>query len=275
MPDRAHVPVERILGRRLSDVAASWMPFAAKRANRLLGRSGRFRAADYRDRFIRDERRSAAARRYVRENPVKAGSCAAPSDRPWFSASPGPPDANETSALPENGAQPAVVAIAGPNGAGKTTFATEYLPNEAACPRFVNADLIAAGLNPFRPEEAAFRAGRLMLEEMEAYARAGRSFAFETTLSGRGHARRIREWRARGYRVRLVFLRLPTPELAIARVARRVALGGHGVPEEAIRRRFFRGWRNFKELYRGLVDDWKLYDNAGKVPVLLAGGGRE
>ena len=102
---------------------------------------------------------------------------------------------------------------------------------------------------------------------MEAYARAGKSFAFETTLSGRGHARRIR--------VRLVFFRLPTPELAIARVARRVALGGHDVPEEAIRRRFFRGWRNFEELYRGLVDDWKLYDNAGKVPAFLAGGGRE
>lgn len=185
------------------------------------------------------------------------------------------PDADEASAVPGKGARPAVVAIAGPNGAGKTTFATEYLPNEAACPRFVNADLIAAGLNPFCPEAAAFRAGRLMLEEMDAHARAGRSFAFETTLSGRGHARRIREWRDRGYRVRPVFLRLPTPELAVARVARRVASGGHDVPEEAIRRRFFRGWRNFKSLYRSSVDDWKLYDNAGRMPALLAEGGRE
>ena len=80
-----------------------------------------------------------------------------------------------------------VIIIAGPNGAGKTTFAQEYLPKEADCPIFVNADLIAAGLSPFRPAAAAIRAGRLMLEEIDKHARAGRSFAFETTLAGRGY----------------------------------------------------------------------------------------
>ena len=85
--------------------------------------------------------------------------------------------------------------------------------------------------------------------------RRGDCFAFETTLSGLGHARRIPRWRDAGYRVRLVFLRLPTPEVAVARVARRVAQGGHGVPESAIRRRFVRGWRNFEHVYRDLVDD--------------------
>lgn len=77
-----------------------------------------------------------------------------------------------------------IVIIAGPNGAGKTTFARQFLPNEADCPVFVNADLIAAALAPFSPEAAAIRAGRLMLEEIDNHVRQGESFAFETTLSG-------------------------------------------------------------------------------------------
>lgn len=115
--------------------------------------------------------------------------------------------------------------IAGPNGAGKSTFAREFLPNEAGCPAFVNADLIAAGLSPFAPEKAAIRAGRLMLEEIHRHAATGKSFAFETTLSGRGYAHLIPAWQAAGYAVHLVFLRLPTAELAIERVAVRVAQG--------------------------------------------------
>jgi predicted ABC-type ATPase len=90
-----------------------------------------------------------------------------------------------------------IIIIAGPNGAGKTTFAEEFLPKEAGCPVFVNADLIAAGLAPFEPERAAFRAGRLMLEEIFIHARRGESFAFETTLSGRGYARLISGWPCR------------------------------------------------------------------------------
>lgn len=72
---------------------------------------------------------------------------------------------------------PRVIIIAGPNGAGKTTFAREFLPSEAACPVFVNADLIAAGIAPFAPETAALRAGRLMLEEISHHFAAGTSFA--------------------------------------------------------------------------------------------------
>ena len=112
-----------------------------------------------------------------------------------------------------------VLVIAGPNGAGKTTFATEFLPNEADCPLFVNADLIAAGLSPFRASLIAVQAARLMLRQLDEHTRCGRSFALETTLSGRGHARRIPRWRAQGYRVKLFFLRLPTAESAIGRVA--------------------------------------------------------
>lgn len=85
-----------------------------------------------------------------------------------------------------------IVIVAGPNGAGKTTFAREYLPHEAACPIFVNADLIAAGISPFDAENAALRAGRIMLQEIRGHVARGESFAFETTLSGRSYARHIR-----------------------------------------------------------------------------------
>jgi predicted ABC-type ATPase len=168
---------------------------------------------------------------------------------------------------------PKVVIIAGPNGAGKTTFACEFLPNEAGCPVFVNADLIAAGLSPFQPETAAFRAGRLMLEEIARHAAENRSFAFETTLSGLTYVRMIAGWRAAGFTVKLIFLSLATPEEAIARVAMRVQQGGHDVPAETIRRRFAAGLRNFHDVYRHRVDYWQWFDNSGDTPILNDEGG--
>ena len=165
-----------------------------------------------------------------------------------------------------------VIIIAGPNGAGKTTFAREYLPKEADCPVFVNADLIAVGLSPFRPAAAAIRAGRLTLEEINTHARAGRSFAFETTLSGRGYVGMIRQWRADEYRVKLIFLSLATPEEAIERVQLRVRQGGHDVPEAVVRRRFHAGLRNFHDTYRHCVDYWQKFDNSGPVPALMDEG---
>ncbi len=162
--------------------------------------------------------------------------------------------------------------IAGPNGAGKTTFAQEFLPHEAECPNFVNADLIAMGLSPFAPQTAMFRAGRVMLEQIHDHVRRGNSFAFESTLSGRVYAYFIPKWQAQGFTVKLFFLQLPNPEMAIARVQQRVREGGHGVEEDVIRRRFHTGWRNFQETYKLLVHEWALYDNAGRMPVLLAKG---
>jgi predicted ABC-type ATPase len=167
-----------------------------------------------------------------------------------------------------------ILMIAGPNGAGKTTFAQEFLPGEAGCPIFVNADLIAAGLSPFTPELAAVRAGRIMLDQIHEHVRKGESFAFETTLSGRIYMRLIPRWQAQGYVVKLFFLQLPTPEMAIARVHQRVAAGGHNVPEDVIRRRFDAGLRNFSQIYKPLVDEWVLYDNSGDEPVRLDEGYR-
>ncbi|HJT66533.1 MAG TPA: AAA family ATPase [Pyrinomonadaceae bacterium] len=165
-----------------------------------------------------------------------------------------------------------IIIIAGPNGAGKTTFAREYLVKEAECPDFINVDLIAAGLSPFDPDRAAIRAGRLMISEIERRVRKGESFAFETTLSGHGYAQMIPRWRRGGYRVRLIFLGLPSPEVAIARVAMRVAQGGHNVASAVIRRRFDAGLRNFQDVYMKLVDRWEWYDNSGSLPKLISQG---
>jgi predicted ABC-type ATPase len=162
-----------------------------------------------------------------------------------------------------------ILVLAGPNGAGKTTFAREFLVNEARCPSFVNADLIAAGLSPFRPELFAVRAGRLMVQLIREHAARGDSFAFETTLADRTYARWIPRWQSTGYRVSLWFLALPSAEAAIARVAERVRQGGHGVPDEVVRRRYPAGVENFEKVYKALVDDWVLFDNSGDEPLLL------
>ena len=140
---------------------------------------------------------------------------------------------------------------------------------------FINADLIAAGLSPFRPEAAELRAGRILLAEISSKVARRESFAFESTCAGRGYARSIPRWRAAGYHIKIVFLSLPDAELAIARVAARVAQGGHDVPEDAIRRRFKVGLDNFRRIYGPLADAWVLYDNSAAQPVLLEWGESE
>ena len=162
-----------------------------------------------------------------------------------------------------------VVIIAGPNGAGKTTFALTFLRAEARGLAFVNADLIAAGLAPLGSHRVDVAAGRLMLAEIDRHAAQGRSFAFETALSGRGYLRRIDLWRRSGYSVTLLFLALPSPQDAIERVRQRVSQGGHDIPEDVIRRRFRAGAANFRKLYADRVDHWELYDNSGWEPVVV------
>ena len=154
--------------------------------------------------------------------------------------------------------QKRILIIAGPNGAGKTTLARELLPNEAETSIFINADLLAAGLDPLQPDRAAIQAGRMMLQMIDACVSSGNSFAFETTLSGRGYARMIPRWQALGYWVTLIFLRVSSPEAAIARVRQRVMDGGHHIADEVVRRRFHMGWYNFENIYRELVDEWEI-----------------
>lgn len=165
---------------------------------------------------------------------------------------------------------PTIYVIAGPNGAGKTTFATEFLPRVLDPPQFLNVDLIAAGLSPLAPKTQSVSAGRILLERISELSDARQSFAFETTLSGRVYARRLKELRQVGYRILGFFLWLPHADLAVMRVANRVRNGGHDVPEADIRRRYKSGIANFFSSYSPLFDAWWLYDASQPTVRLLA-----
>jgi predicted ABC-type ATPase len=157
---------------------------------------------------------------------------------------------------------PLCIIIAGPNGAGKTTFAREFLPKEAGIVRFVNADLLAAGLSPLRPEIAALAAGKLLLKELDRLAQARVDFAFESTLSGLTYLARLKRWKAAGYRIEIIFLKLQSPQLSLRRIAARVKQGGHDVARADVLRRFDRSWQNFQNKYKLLADAWKVYENS-------------
>lgn len=170
---------------------------------------------------------------------------------------------------------PSVIVIAGPNGAGKSTTAPAILQGALGVTEFVNADTIAAGLSAFNPEKAAFQAGRVMIERLQQLAVDQEDFAFETTLASKTFAHWIQNLKQSGYTFHLFYLWLPSPEFAIARVAERVQMGGHNVPEETIRRRYYAGLKNFFAMYQQLADTWRIYDNSAPgSPRLLSTGER-
>ncbi|MDQ3045894.1 MAG: zeta toxin family protein [Chloroflexota bacterium] len=156
--------------------------------------------------------------------------------------------------------RPQAVVIAGPNGAGKTSAAPELLRDAVGIDAFVNADVIAQGLSGFSPESAAFEAGRVMLRRLQELTRERADLAFESTLAGRSAHRLLTAMRTDGYDVHIFYLWLPTPDLAVARVRFRVELGGHDVPDEVIRRRFWKSLVNFDRLYRPVATSWRLFD---------------
>jgi len=168
--------------------------------------------------------------------------------------------------------RPVCIIIAGPNGAGKTTFAREFLPKDAGVVHFVNADLIAGGLSPLRPELAALASGRLVLRELDRLAKARVNFAFESTLSGLAYVGRLKRWKAAGFGIEIIYLRLPSIRLALRRVAARVRQGGHNVPRRDVIRRFDRSWMNFQSIYRLLADTWTVYDSSHEKPRVLEQG---
>jgi predicted ABC-type ATPase len=161
---------------------------------------------------------------------------------------------------------PNLFIIAGPNGAGKTTYVRRFLLQEMQCHEFVNADLIAAGLSPFAPDRASFEAGRIMLRRLRELAERREDFAFETTLSGRAYVPLLRDLRVARYRIQLDFLWIPDLSIVRSRVGQRVTKGGHDIPEGVQLRRFHSGIRNLADLYRPLLDHWRLYDNTGRKP---------
>jgi predicted ABC-type ATPase len=130
--------------------------------------------------------------------------------------------------------------------------------------------MIASDLSPFSPEIVAIKAGRLMLDEIDTFRKRRVDFAFETTLSGKTYVTLLKEMKALGYEVHIYFLWLRSVDLALERVAERVAAGGHSVPERTVRRRFDRGLHNLFHLYRQLVDSWIIFDNSEEFPRVIA-----
>ncbi len=156
-----------------------------------------------------------------------------------------------------------IIILAGPNGAGKTTFANQYLPAAENALVYVNADEIArdianAGLSK---SAIALRAGREMLRRIDALAAARVEFMFETTLASLVYAQKIPLWRKQGYVVALIYLRLPDVQASIERVRRRVAAGGHDVPEAIVCQRFAKSLEYLEELYKPVVDEWYVWDS--------------
>lgn len=169
--------------------------------------------------------------------------------------------------------RPSLVIIGGPNGAGKSTLAPGLLKGTLDVSEFVDADVIARGLSGFEPERVAFAAGRVMLARLRELAERRVSFGFETTLASRSFAPWIVQLESLGYDFHVVFLSLPDAEVAVRRVAERVRMGGHSVPDTTIRRRYLAGLRNFFDLYRALATSWRVYDNSSEAaPRLLAAG---
>lgn len=166
--------------------------------------------------------------------------------------------------------RPCVVILAGPNGAGKSTVAPTLLHGTLAVKEFVDADVIARGLSAFDPERVAIAAGRVMLGRLRELAAQQVSFAFETTLASRTFAPWLRDLKASGYEIDLLFLWLPSADFAVERVGERVRAGGHNVPAETVRRRYRAGLRNFFSLYEPLASAWKVYDSSGLKPALIA-----
>jgi len=162
--------------------------------------------------------------------------------------------------------------LAGPNGAGKSTVAPYLLQDVVGVPLYVNADMIAQGLAGFAPETATVAAGRIMLQRIRDLAALRKSFAFETTLASKTYVNWLTELIESGYRCHIIFLWLPSPELAVERVAERITQGGHAVAPEVIRRRYWSGLRNFRERYLPIATSWSVYDNESGRPLLVASG---
>ena len=168
--------------------------------------------------------------------------------------------------------KPTLCILGGCNGAGKTTLARELLPRLGIM-RFLNADEIARGLSPLDPSLTAFKAGRLLIEEARGLIAAKASFAIESTLSGKTYVAMIQDAKAQGYRFLLHYILIGSADQAVGRVALRVKIGGHHVPEEDVRRRFGRSRKHFMEDYVPLADEWVLWDNASPPHRQMADSG--
>jgi len=162
--------------------------------------------------------------------------------------------------------------ISGCNGAGKTTASYTILSEMLQCRDFVNSDEIARGISPFDLSHAAIDAGRVMLKRIKDLTDTKEDFAFETTLAVRSYANLIEKTKKKGYDIMLVYFWLHSPDLAVERVQNRIIAGGHSIPENVIRRRYWSGMRNLFNIYIPLSDRWLLINNSDTPSSLIAEG---
>ena len=169
---------------------------------------------------------------------------------------------------------PKLFIISGPNGAGKTTASYTILPEMFGLRECVNSDEIAERLSPNKPEAAAIRASRIMLERMNELLERGADFGVETTLATRSLLKVIEDAKNLGYSVTLIYFWLNSDDLAVERVRLRVASGGHNVSEPTVRRRYRQGMINLIHRYIPIVDSWMIFDNSSTPASMIAQGGQ-
>lgn len=165
---------------------------------------------------------------------------------------------------------PEVFIIAGPNGSGKTTLAFKLIPNSFELKEFVNADIIASGLSAFNLDSVAIAAGKLMLHKIKENVSLKKNFAFETTLSSKSFFPFLKKIKIEGYKINLIYIWLKNPELAIDRIRNRILIGGHFIPDEVVKRRYYRSMKNLVNLYLPIADRWEIYDNSYITAQLVA-----
>lgn len=169
---------------------------------------------------------------------------------------------------------PRMYIISGCNGAGKTTCSYSLLPELLECRQFVNSDEFAKAISPFNPGAASVRAGRLMVMKVNYLMNRGETFSIETTLATRSLLRIIEKAQAKGYEVTILYFWLSSPQKAIERVQSRVKSGGHDIPAEVIKRRYYMGLDYLINYYIPLCNHWILADNTTPPFRVIAQGNR-
>ena len=160
--------------------------------------------------------------------------------------------------------KPEMLIVGGPNGAGKSTLAMKYANTFKI--EYIGADKIAHEICPEDPFSVRIRAGERFINEINSLIDTSESFAAETTLAGKTFDQFIHRARHQGYQVTIVFVFLDSDELCVRRVARRVAKGGHLVPEADIRRRFRRSSDVVLRISGASIENWPTI---GLLPIMV------
>ena len=166
--------------------------------------------------------------------------------------------------------KPNLYIIAGANGAGKTTSSFSVFPEILKCREYINADSIAKAISPFNPDSAAIEAGKIMLSRIDKHIEDKTDFAFETTLASISLLEIMRKAKSNGYRINVLFFYLNSFEIAYKRVKERVKQGGHSIPRDVIKKRYYRGINNLINIYLNICDYCSVVDNSGTVPEVIA-----